>query len=234
MTAPDPDTTSAPSDRSSALPWVAPFAVFMMWLALGPALAIPQPWESLLRVGVLAAVLLAVSRDLVLSLRVRHAVPSMLLGLAVFGLWIAPDQLVPGWRSHWLFQNAVTGTITTSIAPDEFADPLVVVLRVLRAALLVPIIEELFWRGWLPRWIVATKWQRVPLGTYSTFAFVATAVLFAAEHGPYWEVGLACGVIYNAWMWKTRSLGDLVLVHAVTNGALSAFVLFTGQYGYWM
>jgi hypothetical protein len=35
-------------------------------------------------------------------------------------------------------------------------------------------------------------------------------------------------------MVHTRSLGDLVLTHAVTNGALSAFVLVTGQYGYWM
>lgn len=216
------------------MPWVAPFAVFMLWLALGPSLAIPQPWESVARVSVLALVLLTISRDLVFALRVRHAVPSVLLGLAVCALWVAPDQLVPGWRTHWLFQNVLTGQVTTSIPPAELADPLVVSLRVLRAALLVPILEELFWRGWLPRWIANTNWSQVALGTFTPFAFVATAVLFAVEHGPYWEVGLACGLIYNAYMLKTRSLGDLVLVHAVTNGALSAFVLATGQYGYWM
>ena len=205
-----------------------------MWLALGPALPIAQPWESILRVGVLSAVLLTISRDLVLALRVRHAGASILLGLGVCALWVAPDLLVPGWRSHWLLQNAVTGSLTTSIPPDELADPLVMVLRVLRAALLVPVLEELFWRGWLPRWIVNTDWQRVPLGTYNTLAFVGTAVLFASEHGPFWDVGLACGLIYNAWMWKTKSLGDLVLTHAVTNAALSAFVLATGRYVYWM
>jgi hypothetical protein len=35
-------------------------------------------------------------------------------------------------------------------------------------------------------------------------------------------------------MWRTRSLGDLVLVHGVTNAALSGFVLVTGKYEYWM
>jgi CAAX prenyl protease-like protein len=227
-------TAPALAARPTALPWVAPFAVFMVWLAVGPSLQIPQPWESVARVSVPALVLLTVSRDLVFGLRVRRVGLSVLLGLAVFLLWIAPDQLVPGWRSHWLFQNRLTGTVTTSIPPTELADPLVATLRVVRAALLVPILEELFWRGWLPRWIANTAWAQVPLGTYTPFAFLATAALFAVEHGPYWEVGLLCGVIYNAWMWKTRSLGDLVLTHAVTNAALSAFVLVTGQYGYWM
>ena len=217
-----------------SLRWIAPFAVFMILLAVGPSLPIPQPWESILRVGVLVAVLLTISKDVVLSLRVRHAMPSVLLGLAVCALWVAPDQLFSGWREHWLFQNSITGTVKTTIAPSELADPLVVILRVVRAALLVPILEELFWRGWLPRWIVNNDWQKVPLGTFNVLAFVATAVLFASEHGPFWEVGLLCGLIYNWWMWKTKSLGDIVLVHAVTNAALSGFVLVTKQYAYWM
>ena len=59
-------------------------------------------------------------------------------------------------------------------------------------------------------------------------------MLFAAEHGPYWEVGLLCGVIYGWWMWRTRSLGDLILVHATTNLALSLFVIGTQRWTYWM
>ncbi len=220
--------------RWPALAWIAPFAVFMLLLAVMPALPIPQPWESLLRVGILVATLWYCSRDLIASLRVRHAFGSVALGVAVFVLWIAPDALVAGWRDHWLFQNGITGSVKTTIDPDAFANPLVVVLRVLRAALLVPVIEELFWRGWLPRWLVNPDWQKVPLGTYTAFAFAATALLFASEHGPYWEVGLLCGVLYNWWMWRTKSLGDLVLVHAVTNACLSAYVLVSGRYEYWM
>lgn len=220
--------------RYPSIPWIAPFIVFMVLLAVAPSLPFGQPWESLFRVGILVLVLAACSGDIIRSLRVKHAIASVGLGLAVCALWVAPDFLVPGWRSHWLFQNSVTGTVQHSIAPAELANPLVMALRIARAALLVPVLEELFWRGWLPRWIVNNDWQKVQLGTYNAMAFIATAVLFASEHGPFWEVGLLCGLIYNWWMWRTKSLGDLVLVHGVTNAALAAFVLVTGKYEYWM
>ncbi|MCC6244523.1 MAG: CAAX prenyl protease-related protein [Gemmatimonadaceae bacterium] len=222
------------TEKYPVLPWVGPFAVFMALLALSPSLAIPQPWESILRVSILVGVLWYFSGHLIRTFRIEHALGSVALGVAVCAMWVAPDLLVPGWRSHGLVQNSITGTITNSIAPADLADPLVVTLRIVRAALLVPILEELFWRGWLPRWIVNPDWKTVPLGKYTTLAFVASSALFAAEHGPYWEVGLLCGFIYNWWFWKTKSLGDIVLVHAVTNAALSAFVFATGKYEYWM
>jgi CAAX prenyl protease-like protein len=72
----------------------------------------------------------------------------------------------------------------------------------------VPIVEELFWRGWLPRWIDnAEDFRKVPLGSFSRLAFWLTAILFASEHGAMWDVGLAAGVVYNWWMQKTRSPG---------------------------
>lgn len=220
--------------RYPVIAWVAPFAVFMALLALAPALPFGQPWESIVRVAILVAVLVLASGGVIRTMRVEHALGSVLLGVAVCAMWVAPDLLVPGWRSHWLFQNGITGQLSNSIAPSDLANPLVVTLRIVRAALLVPVIEELFWRGWLPRWIVNPNWQTVPLGRYTTAAFLISAVLFAAEHGPYWEVGLLCGLIYNWWFWRTKSLGDIVLVHAVTNATLSAFVFATGKYEYWM
>lgn len=227
-------TTSSLHTRYPVIAWIGPFVLFMALLVIMPALPIAQPWESVVRVSLLVGALWWCSRHVIAQLRVERPIASMLLGVAVCALWIAPDLLVAGWRDHWLLQNALTGTLKTTIAPEAFADPLVMVLRFARAALLVPVLEELFWRGWLPRWLVNPDWQRVPLGQYTTLAFVGTALLFAAEHGPYWEVGLLCGVIYNWWMWRTKSLGDLVLTHAVTNACLSAYVLLSGRYEYWM
>jgi uncharacterized protein len=220
--------------RYPAIAWIGPFVLFMALLVIMPALPIPQPWESIVRVSLIVASLWWCSRHVIVQLRVERPIASVLLGVAVWALWIAPDLLVSGWREHWLFQNALTGSLTTTMTPDALADPVVVLLRVARAAVLVPVLEELFWRGWLPRWLVNPDWQRVRLGHYTTLAFVGTALLFAAEHGPYWDVGLLCGVIYNGWMWRTKSLGDLVLTHAVTNACLSAYVLVSGRYEYWM
>jgi CAAX prenyl protease-like protein len=207
----------------------------MAWLALDAQLPLQQPLKEVVRDLVILASILVFSRRVLAEYarRAPHWLASVGLGLAVCALWVAPDLLVPGWRDSALFQNDVTGRLKTSIDPAELT-PLLLTLRTMRAALLVPVLEELFWRGWLPRWLQDQRFHRVPLGTYSALAFWGTAVLFAAEHGPFWEVGLLCGVIYNWWMRRTGSLGDLILVHATTNLALSLFTIATGRWTFWM
>jgi CAAX prenyl protease-like protein len=217
---------------ASTLAWVGPFAVFMVWLAIDKYVPLANPAKELIRDGVLVAAIGGFSWR-VLPRSAPHWLPSIGLGLAVFLLWIAPDALIPGWRSHSIFQNGVLGHIATSIPPRELT-PFMLALRMARASLLVPVLEELFWRGWLPRWLQDSRFDLVPLGQYTAFAFWTTAVLFAAEHGPFWEVGLLCGIIYNWWMRRTRSLGDLMLVHAVTNLALSVYIIATQHWLYWM
>jgi hypothetical protein len=84
------------------------------------------------------------------------------------------------------------------------------------------------------RWIAASDFKKVALGTYQALAFWLVALLFAAEHGPYWEVGLAAGIIYNWWMLRTRNLSDCIVAHAVTNGLLSIYILATHRFEYWL
>lgn len=218
------------SNRTIA--WVGPFVVFAMWLLVDKHIPLANPWREIARDLVLALAIIGFSRR-VLPSSAPNWLGSIALGVGVFAIWIAPDALVPGWRTHWLFQNAITGRVRESIATRELT-PLMLLLRTMRAALLVPVIEELFWRGWLPRWLQSSRFDRIPLGQYTSLAFWATAPLFAAEHGPYWEVGLICGIAYNWWMRRTRSLGDLMLTHAVTNLALSIYVVATGRYEFWM
>jgi CAAX prenyl protease-like protein len=110
----------------------------------------------------------------------------------------------------------------------------VLALRTMRATLIVPVVEELFWRGWLARWLQDPDFERIPVGQFTALAFWATALLFAAEHGPYWEVGLMAGMIYNWWLWRTKSLGDVMVAHATTNLALSLFVIATQRWAFWM
>ena len=64
--------------------------------------------------------------------------------------------------------------------------------------------------------------------------FIVTAILFATEHGPFWDVGLLAGVIYNWWMMRTRNLADCMIAHGVTNACLAAFVISRGQWQYWL
>ncbi len=206
-------------------------AVFMLLLVTGEHLGLGL-WEYPFRVVILSIVLWAFSRR-VIDFKAPHWMGSTLLGAAVFLLWIAPDVLWPGYRDSWVFQNGITGTVESSVPSDYRSSMMVVLSRFARAAILVPIIEELFWRGWMMRWLIDVDFLKVPLGAFSPTSFAVTAILFASVHGPYWEVGLLTGVIYNWWMVRTRSLGDCILAHAVTNAILSGYVVARDQWQYW-
>lgn len=224
--------TSASKEAGGSLLYVLPFALFLAFLALQQYSFLPNSIEFPLRVAVLGAVLLFYSRP-VIDLRVALPLQSILVGIAVFVLWILPDTLMPHYRESVLFQNAIIGKLGSSLPPDDRYNPVVLVFRFLRAAVIVPIVEELFWRAWLMRWVINPRFQSVPLGTYAPTAFWITALLFASEHGPYWDVGLLAGIIYNAWMIRTKRLGDCVLAHAVTNTCLSVYTIVTQRWEYW-
>ena len=211
------------------VPYVAPFAAFLLFLAVKSYI----PYEYPVRVIVVGGLLLILSRR-VISLRAARPLLSILAGVLVFAIWIGPDVLWPAYRQHWLFNNAVIGSARSSLHPDAAGDPVFLFFRIMGTALLVPIIEELFWRGWLMRFLISPHFEKVALGAFSAFSFWLTAILFASEHGPYWEVGLLAGIAYNAWMIKTKSLGDCILAHAVTNASLAAYVLAAGQWQYWL
>lgn len=236
MTAPAiNDAPPVKTARTGRATWayVAPFTAYMACLAGQQAFpASPRAW-LLIRTILVLAVVAAFSRG---ALRFRAGKPwwSVLVGAGVFAAWIAPDLLWPGYRTHWLFQNGLTGRPESAIPAAMRSDAWLLALRAGSSFLLVPVLEELFWRGWLMRWIVRSNFTSVPLGTYTASAFWVTAVLFASEHGSYWDVGLAAGIAYNWWMLRTRNLADCILAHAVTNALLAAYVLLWGQWQYWL
>jgi CAAX prenyl protease-like protein len=216
----------------TSLPYVVPFGAVIALLAVRPYLPLSPLAEQIVWILVMTALLATVARP-VLKFRVRNWGGSLLVGVAVFAIWIGPDFIFPGYHTHWLFSNSVTGSVASSLPESSRGDWAVLALRTLRAAVFVPIAEELFWRGWLMRWIISPEFTKVPLGAWSARAFWIVAVLFAVEHGALWDVGLAAGVLYNWWIVRTKSLGDVILAHGITNAVLSAYVIFAGRWEYW-
>ena len=204
---------------SPSWPYVAPFVTFLVLLGLagilpgGPGIHYP------LRVVLVTAVVLVWSRD-VIQIKPSRWVSSIVVGAAVFLVWIGPDALWPAYRTHWLLQNPLTGSLASTVTEPVRASFAFLAFRVAGSVILVPVVEELFWRAWLMRWLISRRFESLPLGSWTAGSFWITAVLFAVEHGPFWDVGLAAGVIYNWWMIRTRSLADCILAHAVTNNYL--------------
>jgi CAAX prenyl protease-like protein len=228
-----PEKPLAGISRHAAFPYVAPFAGFILFLILQRTFPAATQLILTVRFAVVVLLIALVSRKVV-SWRPTRALSSVALGVAVFVIWIGPDALWPGYRAHWLFQNSLTGSAESSLPVYLRGELWFLTMRTVSSFLLVPILEELFWRGWMIRWVIQKDFQSVPLGHYTALSFWAVAVLFASEHGPYWEVGLVAGVAYNWWLIRTRSLADCILAHGVTNACLSAYVLATHSWQYWM
>ena len=124
-------------------PYVAPFVIFVALLGLSSL--VPEPLAAeLIRLAVMTLAILLIARP-VLDFSLKAPVASVLLGIAVFAIWIIPDLLFPGYR-HFM-ENAITGAAKSSMSAAALASAPVLTLRSIRAVVIVPIVEELFWRA---------------------------------------------------------------------------------------
>ncbi|WP_374357589.1 CAAX prenyl protease-related protein [Pseudoduganella danionis] len=144
------------------------------------------------------------------------------VGLLVFVLWISLD-------AGWMLLGQSSGY-------DPHVDgqlhwPLVLI-RLAGAALVVPIMEELFWRSFLMRWLVAEDFRSVAPDRLSLRSFVITVILFGVEHN-LWLAGMVAGLAYALLYWRTSNLWTSIIAHGVTNGVLGIWVIYTSSWTYW-
>jgi CAAX prenyl protease-like protein len=219
--------------RYPALPYVAPFLAFLAFLAIDRFLPFGAEWNYAIRFAAIFGLLIWLSRR-VIPWRFSSFAGSAVLGVVIFAIWVGPDLLWPGYRQSWLFNNSIVGAPKSSLPAGAKASGMFILFRLLSSVVNVPILEELFWRGWLMRWIISKDFERVPLGAYQAQSFWLVAALFASEHGSYWDVGLITGALLNWWIMRTKSLADCILAHAVTNACLAVYVVTRDQWQYWL
>jgi hypothetical protein len=98
--------------------------------------------------------------------------------------------------------------------------------------LMVPVIEEIFWRSFFLRYLTQLDFRRLPLGTFSASALWLMVGGSALSH-PEWLVAAIASLAYALWLRRTRSLFASIVAHATTNAALGVYVLATGSWQYW-
>jgi CAAX prenyl protease-like protein len=149
---------------------------------------------------------------------------SVALGLAVFVLWVNMD---------WTF-GALSDPpgYNPGIFPEPGLRLAMTFIRIGSAVLLVPIMEEIFWRSFILRYAINPEFTKVPLGTFTWISFLVGAVLFGLAHH-FIFAGIMAGMAYSWLLYRTRSLAQCILSHAVTNLALAVYVLNTEKWWFW-
>ena len=95
-------------------------------------------------------------------------------------------------------------------------------MRLMGAAVVVPVMEELFWRSFLMRYLINPDFRAVPMGSFAWFSFLGVAVLFGLEHHRV-VVGFIAGVLYGGLLIRQKKLKWVILAHGVTNLGLGIY-----------
>ena len=154
----------------------------------------------------------------------RESLLAIATGVVVFVLWIHLD-------AAWM-------TIGSPSAPfkplnaDGTLDGPQVAMRFFGAALLVPLMEELFWRSFLMRWLNHPVFQGVTPQRVGVRAVVLSTFVFTLAH-TLWLAAAIAGLVYALLYVKTGKLWVAVIAHAVTNAALGVWVVMTGNWQFW-
>jgi hypothetical protein len=203
--------------KSQALPFIAPFFLFM--LLLSAVSYFPDQHYTLYPIRTIAvlAVLVWYWRSLP-PLTPAAPMASLLVGVIGVVLWIGLDPILVHYDQPLIGRNPF------QLYPAGEAWALFGI-RLLGITFIVPVMEELFWRGFLMRWLIKDDFTSVPLGTYQPLSFWITTACFAAVHGSEWPLGVIVGLLYGAWFVRTKSLGSVMLAHGVTNLLLALYCL---------
>jgi CAAX prenyl protease-like protein len=230
---------SSPAERA----FFGPLAVFIGVMMAGQiiggifdgraswALSSPQYWVHPVQIVICGALLFRWWRFYEWR-PPTHVFFTVFIGVLAFVLWVSPlAYVVESFRPK---SARVPGFDPAFFGAGAGPYYLNLCCRFVRLVIIVPLVEEIFWRGFLLRWLIDADFLKVPFGTFQWKSFIVVTVLFMLEHTPPdWPAALITGALFNLVAIRTRSLSSCVLVHAVTNLLLGIYILRTGQTGFW-
>ena len=223
-------------ETSPILPRVVPFAVFIIltfcqdqfgeagryWIYLGKTLA--GGW------------LVWSVRAFIAELRWALSWEAMLVGIGVFVMWVGLDDLLVklGLPNSYpkLKMSAAAWNPTAAFGQGSLLAWFFIVVRVIGSTLIVPPLEEVFFRSFVYRYLIRADFLSVPLGQFALRPFVITALVFGFEHRE-WLAGILCGFAYQGLVLRKQRLGDAITAHAVTNLLLGLWVVGKPAWHFW-
>jgi hypothetical protein len=216
--------------RSPVAPRVVPFLIFLLLTAGQGQFGHSSSYWFYLAKTVVGLWMIAEVWPLVAEMRWAFSWEAVAVGLGVLVMWIGLDP----WYAK----------LNLSKAAAENANPMLVFgvhaplaffflgVHLFGMTVVVPPLEEVFYRSFLYRYLARPSFLEVPLNRFLPIPFFATAVVFGFEHSQ-WLAGILCGLAYQWLAWRKNRLGDAMLAHAITNFLLGIWVIWRGAWNFW-
>ena len=219
------ERTSPAATTASVNPTAAYLMPFLLVLAAGMISRASsghfETWYALRLVAGGAA--LAVCWPRLGALDWRFSWRAAAAGVAVFGLCLV--------ASHFLLpRQAMPAGLAAMSAPER---ALWIAGRVATAILVLPLAEELAYRGYLLRRLAAVDFDSLPFAAVGWIPVLVSAVVYGILDGALWPAGIAAGIVFALLLIRTRRIGESVAAHALLNALLSVAVLLGHQWQLW-
>lgn len=216
-----------------------PFAVFIGLMAAEPWLAtqlaaqlpgmIDPRWLYGIRAALVAGLLFVFwpsFTELTAARRpsIKQLGLALAAGLLVLVLWLLLD--------FGVFVLGQSGSGFEPLASDGSVDWSLALMRLAGSALVVPLMEELFWRSLVMRWLEEADFSLVDPARIGLRAVLLSSIVFGLEHSQ-WAAGMLAGLVYG-WLYiRSGNLWVAIAAHAVTNAGLGLWVLASGAWYFW-
>ena len=217
---------------SPAYARVVPFVIFLIITILGGWLGGPfQYWFYALKVFV-GAWLIWEMRAFVPEMRWAMSWEAVAVGIGVFVMWVGIDPYYPKINLFWVdTEESIWNPFKQYGEGSGFAWAFICI-RIAGMTLVVPPLEEVFFRSLVYRYLIRYEFLAVPLNQLHWTALLVTSLIFASEHFQ-WLAGILCGLAYQWLVLRKNRLGDAMTAHGITNFLLGIYVYSTGDWKFW-
>ena len=204
-----------------------PFLVFLALTVCQGQFSPASAYWFYLAKTIVGAWLIIETRPFVAEMRWAISVEAVVVGILVFVAWVGLDPLYPKF-----FHSGATGDPQTIFGQNSALAWFFIVVHVVGMTIVVPPIEEVFYRSFIYRFIASKDFLSVPLGRFLPLPFFATAVVFGFAHNE-WLAGILCGMTYQWLVIRKSRLGDAMTAHAITNLLLGIWIVWRQDWHFW-
>lgn len=219
-----PDEHAGPAAAMEAYPAVeallVPLLVLIAAVMLTSALSHGFDWLYPLRPIVTAAALWHYRR-VYREWDWNWSWPALIIGCAVFAVWLALER------------NSDGSTLASAMASLPAAQKSGwLAFRVFGSVIIVPLAEELAFRGYLLRRLGQRHFDHAAPIRFTWLSFLGSSLAFGLVHGR-WLAGTLAGMAYAGTLYRNGKLGDAVVAHMATNALIAFYVIAFGEWQLW-